>query len=169
MLKTYLFPLLCVQAGFELVSIDGESLQGVTHQHAVDAIRKAFSNKAKEPMEFLVKIPKNLKDQNKSAVLFCTIDSYTQSSVRTVKALHRKPEKTHLMLHGQAKLPLCNVNLLIQPTCPKGDVLKSTFIESYRLVTNQAFSFLYHFCTKDVYSLGFWTKVFISGESIKIQ
>ncbi|KAK3573830.1 hypothetical protein QTP86_032888 [Hemibagrus guttatus] len=51
-----------LKAGFELVSIDGESLQGVTHQHAVDAIRKAFSNKAKEPMEFVVKIPKNLKD-----------------------------------------------------------------------------------------------------------
>ncbi|XP_026800081.3 PDZ domain-containing protein 7a [Pangasianodon hypophthalmus] len=50
-----------LKAGFELVSIDGESLQGVTHQHAVDAIRKAFSNKAKEPMEFVVKIPKNLK------------------------------------------------------------------------------------------------------------
>lgn len=62
MLQTYLFSLLCVQAGFELVSIDGESLQGVTHQHAVDAIRKAFSNKAKEPMEFVVKIPKKLKD-----------------------------------------------------------------------------------------------------------
>lgn len=51
-----------MQAGFELVSVDGELLQGVTHQHAVDAIRKAFSNKAKEPMEFVVKIPKNLKD-----------------------------------------------------------------------------------------------------------
>ncbi|KAM9477740.1 PDZ domain-containing protein 7a [Clarias gariepinus] len=51
-----------LKAGFELASIDGESLQGVTHQHAVDAIRKAFSNKAKEPMEFVVKIPKNLKD-----------------------------------------------------------------------------------------------------------
>ncbi|KAF4090249.1 hypothetical protein AMELA_G00049710 [Ameiurus melas] len=50
-----------LKAGFEVVSIDGESLQGVTHQHAVDAIRKAFSNKAKEPMEFVVKIPKNLK------------------------------------------------------------------------------------------------------------
>ncbi|TSW48783.1 PDZ domain-containing protein 7 [Bagarius yarrelli] len=51
-----------LKAGFELVSIDGESLQGVTHQHAVDAIRKAFSNKAKEPMEFVVKLPKTLKD-----------------------------------------------------------------------------------------------------------
>ncbi|KAI5606807.1 PDZ domain-containing protein 7 isoform X1, partial [Silurus asotus] len=48
-----------LKAGFEVVSIDGKSLQGVTHQHAVDAIRKAFSNKAKEPMEFVVKIPKN--------------------------------------------------------------------------------------------------------------
>uniref|UniRef100_A0A8B9JZH3 PDZ domain-containing protein 7 n=1 Tax=Astyanax mexicanus TaxID=7994 RepID=A0A8B9JZH3_ASTMX len=44
-----------LKAGFELVSVDGESLQGVTHQHAVDAIRRAFSNKAKDPMEFVVK------------------------------------------------------------------------------------------------------------------
>ncbi|KTF88977.1 hypothetical protein cypCar_00014525 [Cyprinus carpio] len=50
------------QAGFELVSVDGESLQGVTHQHAVDAIRRAFSNKAKDPMEFIVKVPKNLRN-----------------------------------------------------------------------------------------------------------
>ncbi|XP_016400896.1 uncharacterized protein pdzd7a [Sinocyclocheilus rhinocerous] len=48
-----------LKAGFELVSVDGESLQGVTHQHAVDAIRRAFSNKAKDPMEFIVKVPKN--------------------------------------------------------------------------------------------------------------
>uniref|UniRef100_A0A8B9JZM5 PDZ domain-containing protein 7 n=1 Tax=Astyanax mexicanus TaxID=7994 RepID=A0A8B9JZM5_ASTMX len=45
-----------LKAGFELVSVDGESLQGVTHQHAVDAIRRAFSNKAKDPMEFVVKL-----------------------------------------------------------------------------------------------------------------
>ncbi|KAA0717740.1 PDZ domain-containing protein 7 [Triplophysa tibetana] len=48
-----------LKAGFELVSVDGESLQGVTHQHAVDAIRRAFSNKAKDPMEFIIKVPKN--------------------------------------------------------------------------------------------------------------
>lgn len=48
------------QAGFELVSVDAVSLQGVTHQHAVDIIRKAFSNKAKDPMEFVVKVPKDL-------------------------------------------------------------------------------------------------------------
>lgn len=47
------------QAGFELVSVDGISLQGVTHQHAVDIIRKAFSNKAKDPMVFMVKVPKD--------------------------------------------------------------------------------------------------------------
>uniref|UniRef100_A0AAR2JGM4 PDZ domain-containing protein n=1 Tax=Pygocentrus nattereri TaxID=42514 RepID=A0AAR2JGM4_PYGNA len=41
-----------LKAGFELVSVDGESLQGVTHQHAVDAIRRAFSNKAKDPMDW---------------------------------------------------------------------------------------------------------------------
>ncbi|XP_065153213.1 PDZ domain-containing protein 7a [Paramisgurnus dabryanus] len=51
-----------LKAGFELVSVDGESLQGVTHQHAVDAIRRAFSNKAKDPMEFIVKVPKNQRD-----------------------------------------------------------------------------------------------------------
>ncbi|XP_012734929.2 PDZ domain-containing protein 7 [Fundulus heteroclitus] len=49
-----------LKAGFELVSVDGVSLQGVTHQHAVDIIRKAFSNKAKDPMVFVVKVPKNL-------------------------------------------------------------------------------------------------------------
>uniref|UniRef100_A0A8C2Q4K6 PDZ domain containing 7a n=1 Tax=Cyprinus carpio TaxID=7962 RepID=A0A8C2Q4K6_CYPCA len=51
-----------LKAGFELVMVDGESLQGVTHQHAVDAIRRAFSNKAKDPMEFIVKVPKNLRN-----------------------------------------------------------------------------------------------------------
>lgn len=49
-----------LKAGFELVSVDGVSLQGVTHQHAVDIIRKAFSNKAKDPMLFVVKVSKNL-------------------------------------------------------------------------------------------------------------
>ncbi|XP_054860810.1 PDZ domain-containing protein 7-like [Amphiprion ocellaris] len=49
-----------LKAGFELVSVDGVSLQGVTHQHAVDVIRKAFSNKAKDPMVFALKVPKNL-------------------------------------------------------------------------------------------------------------
>ncbi|MED6241465.1 PDZ domain-containing protein 7 [Characodon lateralis] len=53
------------KAGFELVSVDRVSLQGVTHQHAVDIIRKAFSNKAKDPMVFVVKVPKNLlKDRS---------------------------------------------------------------------------------------------------------
>ncbi|XP_042364487.1 LOW QUALITY PROTEIN: PDZ domain-containing protein 7-like [Plectropomus leopardus] len=49
-----------LKAGFELVSVDGVSLQGVTHQHAVDIIRKAFSNKAKDPMVFVVKVPKDI-------------------------------------------------------------------------------------------------------------
>lgn len=49
----------CVlQAGYELLSVDGESLGGVTHQHAVDVIRRAFSNKARDPMVFVVKVPK---------------------------------------------------------------------------------------------------------------
>lgn len=47
-----------LQAGYELMSVDGESLQRVTHQHAVDVIRRAFSNKAKDPMVFVVKVPK---------------------------------------------------------------------------------------------------------------
>ncbi|KAM6964641.1 PDZ domain-containing protein 7-like [Tautogolabrus adspersus] len=49
-----------LKAGFELVSVDGVSLRGVTHQHAVDIIRKAFSNKAKDPMVLVVKVPKNI-------------------------------------------------------------------------------------------------------------
>ncbi|XP_074090010.1 PDZ domain-containing protein 7 [Macrotis lagotis] len=46
-----------LQAGFELVSVDGESLQQVTHQRAVDAIRRAYRNKAREPMEIVVRVP----------------------------------------------------------------------------------------------------------------
>ncbi|XP_029954762.1 PDZ domain-containing protein 7 [Salarias fasciatus] len=49
-----------LKAGFELVSVDGVSLQGVTHHQAVDIIRKAFSNKAKDPMVFVLKVPKEL-------------------------------------------------------------------------------------------------------------
>ena len=58
---------LCLQAGFELVSVDGESLQGVTHQHAVDVIRRAFSNKAKNPMVFVVKVPKEVSNTRNPA------------------------------------------------------------------------------------------------------
>ncbi|XP_035848109.1 PDZ domain-containing protein 7a isoform X1 [Sander lucioperca] len=47
-----------LKAGYELLAVDGESLQGVSHQHAVDVIRRVFSNKAKEPMVFVVKVPK---------------------------------------------------------------------------------------------------------------
>ncbi|KAG5855256.1 hypothetical protein ANANG_G00047170 [Anguilla anguilla] len=47
-----------LKAGLELVSVDGESLRGVSHQQAVDAIRRAFSNKSKDPMVFVVKVPK---------------------------------------------------------------------------------------------------------------
>ncbi|XP_077481851.1 PDZ domain-containing protein 7-like [Stigmatopora argus] len=48
-----------LKAGFEVVSVDGASLQGVTHQQAVDLIRKAFSDKAKDPMVLVVKVPCN--------------------------------------------------------------------------------------------------------------
>ncbi|XP_058507327.1 PDZ domain-containing protein 7a [Solea solea] len=48
-----------LKAGYELLSVDGESLQGVTHQHAVGVIRRAFGNKAKDPMVFVVKVPTN--------------------------------------------------------------------------------------------------------------
>ncbi|KAM6105169.1 PDZ domain-containing protein 7 [Pterocles gutturalis] len=46
-----------LKAGQELVSVDGESLQNVTHQRAVDIIRQAYHNKAKEPMELVVRVP----------------------------------------------------------------------------------------------------------------
>ncbi|CAN9499782.1 unnamed protein product [Ophioblennius macclurei] len=49
-----------LRAGHELLSVDGESLQGATHQHAVDVIRRSFSNKAKDSMVFVVKVPKVL-------------------------------------------------------------------------------------------------------------
>ncbi|XP_037133636.1 PDZ domain-containing protein 7-like isoform X3 [Syngnathus acus] len=47
-----------LKAGFEVVSVDGASLQGVTHQHAVDLIRKAFSDKTKDPMVLVVRVPR---------------------------------------------------------------------------------------------------------------
>ncbi|KAI4888879.1 hypothetical protein NFI96_018541 [Prochilodus magdalenae] len=46
-------------AGFELVSVDGVSLQGITHEDAVEIIRQAFSNKHVDPMELVVKVPKH--------------------------------------------------------------------------------------------------------------
>ncbi|XP_040293480.1 PDZ domain-containing protein 7 [Bufo bufo] len=46
-----------LQAGYELVSVDGETMQNVTHQRAVNVIRQSYSNKQKEPMEIVVKIP----------------------------------------------------------------------------------------------------------------
>ncbi|TRZ04478.1 hypothetical protein DNTS_027548, partial [Danionella cerebrum] len=39
-----------LKAGFELVSVDGVSLQKVTHQEAVEIIRQAFSDKRIDPM-----------------------------------------------------------------------------------------------------------------------
>uniref|UniRef100_A0A8C4X4L0 PDZ domain containing 7a n=1 Tax=Erpetoichthys calabaricus TaxID=27687 RepID=A0A8C4X4L0_ERPCA len=51
-----------LKAGYELVSVDGVSLQNVTHQQAVDIIRKAFSNKVQDPMLFVLKIPKSSDD-----------------------------------------------------------------------------------------------------------
>uniref|UniRef100_A0A8C9C297 PDZ domain-containing protein n=1 Tax=Phocoena sinus TaxID=42100 RepID=A0A8C9C297_PHOSS len=47
-----------LQAGFELVAVDGESLEQVTHQRAVDTIRRAYRNKAREPMELVVRVPR---------------------------------------------------------------------------------------------------------------
>ncbi|XP_059388915.1 PDZ domain-containing protein 7 [Carassius carassius] len=47
-----------LRAGFELVSVDGVSLQAVTHQDAVEIIRQAFSNKSINPMELVVKVPR---------------------------------------------------------------------------------------------------------------
>ncbi|XP_058650658.1 PDZ domain-containing protein 7 isoform X3 [Onychostoma macrolepis] len=47
-----------LRAGFELVSVDGVSLQAVTHQDAVEIVRQAFSNKNINPMELVVKVPR---------------------------------------------------------------------------------------------------------------
>ncbi|KAJ3610664.1 hypothetical protein NHX12_022756, partial [Muraenolepis orangiensis] len=47
-----------LKAGYELVSVNGESLQRVTHQHAVDAIRRAFGNHGRNAMVFVVKVPR---------------------------------------------------------------------------------------------------------------
>ncbi|XP_072413177.1 PDZ domain-containing protein 7a isoform X3 [Chiloscyllium punctatum] len=48
-----------LKAGYELVSIDGESLQNVTHRQAVDIIRRSYSNKSLDPMVLVVKVPKS--------------------------------------------------------------------------------------------------------------
>ncbi|XP_038629007.1 PDZ domain-containing protein 7a isoform X1 [Scyliorhinus canicula] len=48
-----------LKAGYELVSVDGKSLQNVTHQQAVDIIRQSYSNKSLDPMVFVVKVPKS--------------------------------------------------------------------------------------------------------------
>ncbi|XP_033836017.1 PDZ domain-containing protein 7-like [Periophthalmus magnuspinnatus] len=47
-----------LKAGYELLAVDGESLHRATHQHAVNVIRRSFSNKAKDPMIFVVKVPR---------------------------------------------------------------------------------------------------------------
>lgn len=45
------------QSGDQILSVDGESLQDVTHAEAVDIIRKSYNNKSKDVMEIVV-IPK---------------------------------------------------------------------------------------------------------------
>lgn len=42
--------------------MDGESLQNVTHGRAVDIIRQAYRNKARDPMQLVVKVPKEPGD-----------------------------------------------------------------------------------------------------------
>lgn len=39
------------------MAVDGESLERVTHRRAVDTIRRAYRNKAREPMELVVRVP----------------------------------------------------------------------------------------------------------------
>ncbi|XP_038070767.1 PDZ domain-containing protein 7-like [Patiria miniata] len=46
-----------LQAGCEVLSVDGESLQGVTHPQAVDIIRKAYHDKTRKTIEFIIKQP----------------------------------------------------------------------------------------------------------------
>ncbi|XP_067858800.1 PDZ domain-containing protein 7a [Heptranchias perlo] len=48
-----------LKAGYELVSVGGDSLQNVTHRQAVDIIRRSYSNKSLDPMVFVVKVPKS--------------------------------------------------------------------------------------------------------------
>uniref|UniRef100_A0A4W3K417 PDZ domain-containing protein 7 n=1 Tax=Callorhinchus milii TaxID=7868 RepID=A0A4W3K417_CALMI len=48
-----------LKAGYELVSVDGASLQSVTHRQAVDIIRRSYSNKSKDPMVLVIKLPKS--------------------------------------------------------------------------------------------------------------
>ncbi|XP_062927325.1 PDZ domain-containing protein 7a [Mobula hypostoma] len=47
-----------LKAGYELISVDEESLQNVTHRQAVEIIRRSYSNKSLDPMMFVVKVPK---------------------------------------------------------------------------------------------------------------
>lgn len=102
------FPL--PQAGFELVSVDGASLQGVTHQHAVDVIRKAFSNKAKDPMVFVVKVPKNLWKEMLGLDLD---DSVTACGI--IRDDNRKTWSTRVEL-DHTKTPMCSgVRYVILP------------------------------------------------------
>lgn len=46
-----------LKSGDEILSVDGESLQDVTHAEAVDIIRRSYNNKSKDVMEIVV-IPK---------------------------------------------------------------------------------------------------------------
>ena len=48
---TALFSL--VQAGWELISIDGESLEGASHAQAVDIIRRAYNDKSQNVMNIV--------------------------------------------------------------------------------------------------------------------
>ncbi|KAK1794487.1 hypothetical protein P4O66_011356 [Electrophorus voltai] len=45
------------EAGFELVSADGVSLQHITHQDAMEVIRQVFNSRNTDPMELAVKGP----------------------------------------------------------------------------------------------------------------
>ena len=42
-----------LQPGWELISIDGESLQGVSHSEAVDIVRRAYNDKSKSVMHIV--------------------------------------------------------------------------------------------------------------------
>ncbi|XP_077437574.1 PDZ domain-containing protein 7-like isoform X2 [Vanacampus margaritifer] len=57
-----------LKAGYEVLRVDGENLQGVTHQHAVNAIRRSFRNKAKDPMVLVVKVPKEMPAQHPEGI-----------------------------------------------------------------------------------------------------
>ncbi|XP_054437354.1 LOW QUALITY PROTEIN: PDZ domain-containing protein 7 [Pteronotus mesoamericanus] len=78
-----------LQAGFELVAVDGESLEKVTHQRAVDTIRRAYRNKSREPMELVVRAATNLLTREPPTP--ACLDSQSSTLVAQISLLSSVP------------------------------------------------------------------------------